>query len=81
MVLALTVVGNVFYVLRYREAHRDSARVEESYSQQLPTASIRLQALEGVIRDFAARAGGEPEIADILRQHSLISTNPPEAKP
>ncbi|MEI6084387.1 MAG: hypothetical protein WCS70_08810 [Verrucomicrobiota bacterium] len=77
LALLLAAVGNIFFVLRYREAYRDATRIEQVYPQQLATLNLEQQALEGVIRDFAGKAGTDPRVAEILRRYGLVTAPKP----
>ena len=68
MALAVSVVLNLYLVMRNREVYRDQVRTELGYQQ----AVVKAQALEGVIREFAARAATDANIAEILRREPAI---------
>lgn len=73
LALVLAAVSNVFFVLRYREVYRDATKLEQVYAQQLATLSLEQRALEGVIKDFATKAGRDPQVAEILRRYGVVS--------
>jgi hypothetical protein len=75
--LALAAVSNIYCVLRYREVYRDATRIEQAYPQQLATLNLQQQALEGVIREFASKAGGDPQVVEILRRYGLVAVAKP----
>jgi len=77
LVLAVAAVSNIYFVLRYREVYRDAARVDQVYPQQLATLNVQQQALEGVVRDFATKAGTDPRVVEILRRHGLVPASKP----
>ena len=64
IVLAISVVFNIWVVMRYREVYRDALRAEVQVQQM----ALREQLREGLVQDFAARANGDPQIAQIFRQ-------------
>jgi hypothetical protein len=69
--VALAVVANIFFVLRYREAYRDASRLEATYARDLALLGAQQQALEGVLRDFAIQAGPDARVGDIFRRYGL----------
>ena len=64
IVLAISVVFNIWVVMRYREVYRDAARADAQLEQMM----VRTQAIQGLVQDFAARANNDPQIAQIFRQ-------------
>lgn len=69
--LAVAVVANVYFVLRYREVYRDAARLESTYGRDLAVLNAQQQALDGVLRDFAAKASNDPRVAEVFRRYGL----------
>ena len=67
--LAICVIGNLYFVLRFREVYRDRVRAE----QQLQQLSARQQALENVLRGFIPLAANDPKIAEILQRYRVNS--------
>ncbi|HUK81756.1 MAG TPA: hypothetical protein VLZ12_03905 [Verrucomicrobiae bacterium] len=79
-VLALSVVLNVYFVMRNREVYRDQVQSEMRFQQLV----LQEQAYEGVAREFATRAGMDPRVAEILQRYQIIgaTTQPPaQVKP
>ena len=82
LLLILSTLGNVYLLLRHREVYRDASRREVEVQQQGAVLTLQQQAVEGVLREFAARAPTEAGIAEIFqRRKILISTNNPVAAP
>lgn len=64
IVLGISVVFNIYLVMRYVEVYRDAVRADAQFQQMV----IREQALQGLLQDFAVRANNDPQIAQIFRQ-------------
>jgi hypothetical protein len=62
LVLILSLIGNVYFVLRNIEVHRDAAR----WDRQAQMMTVKTQVMESVLREFTARAGSDRNIARIL---------------
>lgn len=62
--LGLCLLFNIWSVLRYREAYRDSIKSEV----QLQQAMGGEQLAQGVLQEFAARSNSDPHIAEIFKQ-------------
>lgn len=77
LVLAISTIGNLYFLLRYREVYRDATRADWTLQQLAP----RQQILENVIREFAGHANSDPGVAEIFRRHQPPSPAAPEAKP
>jgi hypothetical protein len=76
IVLGISVVFNIYVVMRYVEVYRDALRADA----QLPAvAGMREQAIQGLLQDFAVRANNDPQIAQIFRQAQ--TTNAAAAAP
>ena len=73
MVLAISIVGNVYFVLRFREVYRDRLRAEQRVQQ----LAAQQQIFEGVIREFVPRAVHDPKIAGILERDQVITNTRP----
>jgi hypothetical protein len=74
--LAISTIGNVYLLLRHRELYRDASRTELTVQQKLATFTVQQMALEGVIRDFAARRATDPGVAEIFqRWEKAVATN------
>lgn len=79
LALAVSAVGNLYFVLRYREACRNAAKVGTEFAQRVTVLNAQQQALEGVVRDFAVRAGNDSRVVDVFRRSGLAAG--PEGKP
>jgi hypothetical protein len=66
--LALSVVLNIYFVMRNREVYRDQLQSEIRFQQLM----VQEQALENVTREFVARAGSDPKLAEILQRYQII---------
>jgi 3'-phosphoadenosine 5'-phosphosulfate (PAPS) 3'-phosphatase len=78
--LALSVVLNIYFVMRNREVYRDQLQSEVRFQQLM----VQEQALEGVAREFVSRAGSDPKLAEILQRYQIIgntSQQPAQVKP
>ena len=64
IVLGISVVFNIYVVMRYVEVYRDAVRADAQYQQLV----VRQQALQGLLQDFAVRANNDPQLAQIFRQ-------------
>ena len=64
IVLGISLVFNIYVVMRYVEVYRDAVRADAQYQQLV----IRQQALQGLLQDFAVRANNDPQLAQIFRQ-------------
>src|SRR5882724_7873028 len=69
LILALSVVANLYLLLRYREVYRDASRAELAVVRQGATLTLQIQTLEAIIRDFATRAQSDPGIAEIFKHY------------
>ena len=67
IVLAISVIVNIWVVMRYREVYRDAARTEAQLQQII--------AIESLVQDFAVRANNDPQIAQIFRQAQAQAAN------
>lgn len=67
----LSVVGNLYFVMRNWEVHRDAAKWE----RQAQVMTVKTQIMETVLREFSARAGSDRNIAQILSKHQTPATN------
>lgn len=67
--LALGVVLNIWAVMRHFEVYRDAARAE----RQAQGMALREQILQGVVKDFAARADSDPHITEIFKKAQSMS--------
>jgi len=72
LLLAISVVLNIYFVMRNREVYRDQIQTDQRYQQLL----IQEQALEGVTREFVAHAANDSKITEILQRYELISVAP-----
>jgi len=78
--LALSVVLNIYFVMRNREVYRDQVQSEQRFQLLM----VQEQALEGATREFVARAGSDPKLAEILQRYQIIgsaSQQPIQVKP
>ena len=64
IVLGISVVFNIYVVMRYVEVYRDAVRADAQYQQMV----MREQALQGLLQDFAVRANNDPQLAQIFRK-------------
>ena len=64
IVLGISLVFNIYVVMRHVEVYRDAVRADTQYQQMV----IREQALQGLLQDFAVRANNDPQIAQLFRQ-------------
>jgi hypothetical protein len=79
LILALSAVGNLYLLLRYREVYRDASRAELVVLQQGATLGLQMQTLEAIIREFASRAQTDPGIADIFKHYQPTNAAKPAA--
>jgi hypothetical protein len=70
IVLGISVVFNIYLVMRYVEVYRDAVRADAQFQQLV----IREQALQGLLQDFAVRANNDPQIAQIFRQAQAVNS-------
>ncbi len=77
VLLAVSIIANLYSVLRYREIYRDRVQAElrlrDPRVQQLV---LQEQAFENVLREFISRAPSNPQIAEILRRYQVIGGAP-----
>jgi hypothetical protein len=69
-VLGISVVFNIYVVMRYVEVYREAVRADAQLQQMV----VREQAIQGVLQDFAARANNDPQIAQIFRQPQTVNS-------
>lgn len=74
LLFAIALV-DVYCVMRYFELRRTSVKAEESFQQ----FALRRQALEGVLREFAARASTDATIMQILQRAQSTTNQQPSA--
>jgi hypothetical protein len=67
--LALSMVANIYLVMRNREVYRDQVQAERTFQELL----VKEQTMEGLAREFIALAGKDAQIAEILQRHQIIS--------
>jgi len=82
IVLAVSVIFNVYFVLRFREVHRDRGLADQKLQQVQRSQQVLLQqqqAFENVLRGFAARMNTDPKVVEIFRRHQIISEPPAAA--
>lgn len=77
LALVLAAGGDLYFVLKYREFYRDAARVEAVYPVAMSRVAAQQQALENIIRDFAAVAPRDAKIAEILEQAGVRKAGVP----
>ena len=78
MVLAISVILNIWVVLRHAEVYRNATRAE-AQAQQL---ALRDQALQGVAQEFAVRANNDPQLAAIFKRvQAMAGLSAPAAEP
>jgi len=70
IVLGISVVFNIYVVMRYVEVYREAVRADAQLQQMV----LREQAIQGVLQDFAARANNDPQIAQIFRQPQTVNS-------
>jgi hypothetical protein len=78
--LALSVVFNIYLVMRNREVYRDQVQGDLRFQQMM----LQEQAMEGVAREFIALAAKDAKIAEILQRHQIIGgamQQPQQVKP
>ena len=71
--LALSLVGNLYFVLRNIELHRDAAQSD----RQAQMMTVKTQIMETVLQEFSTRAGRDANIARILAQRPTAVTSQP----
>ena len=64
IVLGISLILNIWVVMRNVEVYRDATRAETQTEQM----ALRGQILQGVVQEFAARANSDPHIAEIFRR-------------
>ena len=77
--LAICIIANLYFVMRYREVYRDRMRAEQEFQQtmqQVQKTMPQLQVLENVIRGFVPRAATDPKVAEILQRYQVIVAAP-----
>ena len=72
LALALAAIGNLYLLLRYREVYRDATRIEAAYPQEFNRLAAQERALEGVVQDYATKAGRDAGVVEILRRHGFL---------
>jgi hypothetical protein len=77
LLLAVSTVANVYLLLRHREVYRDESRAELKVQQ----LGMQQQVLEAILREFAARASTDTEIAAIFRRYQNTNTVTTGVKP
>jgi len=70
IVLGISVVFNIYVVMRYVEVYREAVRADAQLQQMV----VREQAIQGVLQDFAARANNDPQIAKTFRQPQTVNS-------
>jgi biopolymer transport protein ExbB/TolQ len=73
--LGISLIFNIWVVMRNVEVYRDATRVEMQAKQM----ARREQILQEVVQDFAARANSDPQLAEIFRRAQRTSA--PSAAP
>jgi hypothetical protein len=67
--LVVCVVLNIWVVMRHFEVYRDAVRVDRQAQEMM----LREQILQGVVKDFAARANSDPQIGEIFKKAEAAS--------
>jgi len=75
IVLGISVVFNIYVVMRYVDLYRDALRSDARYQQTV----MREQALQGLLQDFAVRANNDPQLAQIFRKAQTANPAAPAA--
>ena len=75
ILLAISVIGSLYLVLRFREVYRSRVQVDLRVQQLV----VRQQALEGLLREFIPRAANDHKVAEILQRYQIIGGAPPAA--
>jgi len=70
--LAISVLANIYLVMRYREVYRDLVRGEQQFQQLL----LQQQSIEGVLREFLPRAATDVKVAEIFQRHQILGRPP-----
>jgi TRAP-type C4-dicarboxylate transport system permease large subunit len=77
--LAICIIANLYFVMRFREVYRDRMRAELEFQQamqQVQKTMPQLQVFENVIRGFIPRAATDPKVAEILQRYQVIVAAP-----
>jgi hypothetical protein len=81
IVLGISVIFNIYVVMHYVEVYRDATRADAQVQQM----TVREQAIQGLLQDFAARANTDPQIAQMFKQaqaaNSAAAAAPNSARP
>jgi hypothetical protein len=77
--LAVSIIGNIYLVMRNREVYRDQMQTELRFQQLM----LQQQAMEGVTREFLSLAAKDARIAEILQRYQIIGgkQEPQQVKP
>jgi hypothetical protein len=69
--LGISVILNIWVVMRNVEVYRDAARAEAQFQRLVSQEQI----LQGVLQDFAARSQSDPQIAEIFRRAQAVGSS------
>ena len=76
--LVISVILNIWVVMRYVEVYRNAARADAELQQ----LALREQALQSVAQEFAVRANNDPQIAGIFKRvQAMAGLSAPPADP
>ena len=79
LVSFLSTFANVYLLLRHYEVFRDASRTEMTVQREGAQITMRQQLLDGLIREFGARAQSDPGIAAVFDRYRQ-ATNAPATK-
>jgi len=68
--LGLSIVLNIWVVMRHVEVYREATRSEGLVQQMV----LKGQILQGVVQDFSARVSSDPNIAEIFKKAQALAS-------
>ena len=80
ILVAITVLGNAWLVLRHWELNKRSA----ANTQRAQELSVRQQRMQGLLQEVLARTQNNPQVVQILQRYNLVSgapSAPPAPRP
>jgi hypothetical protein len=73
--LAVSVMLNVYFVMRHFEVYRDAVRADRQVQMLVQQQPV----IQATLQEFVNRAGTDAQVREILDRHQLLpGKNPPQ---
>ena len=76
ILVAISVLGNAWLVLRHWELSKRLAASTPEMQQRVQELGMRQQTMQGLLQEVLARTQNNPQVVQILQRHGLISVAP-----